>query len=113
MLRSGQLRYVLPAGFLRRCLGVRHVTDLAIETGRGAGIARDPGGRGSGLNLLRGSTTYAMVRDSRWKRPPGSRANKPGDHIDYFGASQKLPPLETGVVTDRATEYLTVLRAPN
>jgi hypothetical protein len=108
VLRSGQLRYVLPAGFLlalfagyatsqiweSRSLAVRAL--LAIL----AVVAL-------GLNLLRGiDLTYAMLHDSRWEAAAWlAERTDSGDLIEYFGASQKLPPLERGVVTDRATEY--------
>ncbi len=107
-LRSGQLRYVLPAAAL-----------LAIFAGHAAalGLARSRVDlrlaslllltAAVGLNLLRGiDLTYAMLRDARWSAAAWlAERLEPGDHVEYFGASQKLPPLPAGVQTDRSTEY--------
>jgi len=108
VLRSGQLRYVLPAGFLLALFG-GYATSLIWQSQQVAVRASLSilAVAALGLNLLRGiDLTYAMLRDSRWEAAAWlAERTKPGDHIDYFGASQKLPPLEAGVVTDRATEY--------
>ncbi|HSE66387.1 MAG TPA: glycosyltransferase family 39 protein [Gemmatimonadales bacterium] len=108
VLRSGQLRYALPAGFLLALFG-GYAASLIWESKQVAvrAVVAVLTVVALGLNLLRGiDLTYAMLRDSRWDAAQWlAQRTKPGDHIDYFGASQKLPPLEAGVVTDRATEY--------
>ena|GEM_PF-577799 len=108
VLRSGQLRYVLPAGFLL-ALFAGYATSQIWESRSLAvrGLLAILAVIALGLNLLRGiDLTYAMLHDSRWEAADWlAERTDPGDLIEYFGASQKLPPLESGVVTDRATEY--------
>jgi hypothetical protein len=108
VLRSGQLRYVLPAGFL-----------LALFAGRAAVLGWSAPQRvvrlgtaalalcAVGLNVLRGiDLTNAMLHDSRWDAAAWlAPRTQPGDHVAYFGATQKLPPLKSGVVSDRSTDY--------
>jgi hypothetical protein len=109
VLRSGQLRYALPAGFLLALFG-GYAASFIWESKQVAvrAFVALLAVVALGLNLLRGiDLTYVMLRDSRWDAARWlAERTEPGDHIDYFGASQKLPPLEAGVVTDRATEYL-------
>ncbi|HEX7070088.1 MAG TPA: glycosyltransferase family 39 protein [Rhodothermales bacterium] len=60
-----------------------------------------------GVCLLRGiDLTHGMIHDSRYAAAAWlAERTEEGDRIDYFGASQKLPPMEYGVVTELANEY--------
>lgn len=114
-LRSAQLRYFLPAGFGLAFFAARAVT-LAWEAparwlrrGMSAVVAGV-----LGLGLLRGiDLTYQMIRDSRFAAGAWLAARVgPGTRVEYFGASQKLPPLPANVVTAKATEYFGMYRQP-
>jgi len=65
---------------------------------------------GSGViafNLLRGAgLTYEMMHDSRYQAARWIAANTaPGDRIEYFGPSRKLPPLPAYVEAQAAADY--------
>lgn len=113
--RVVQLRYVMPV-----------VLSLAFYSARGMTLALASRRRwltaafalaacfSLGLGLLRGADlTHAMLHDSRYAAAQWLRARTaPGDRVEYFGATQKLPALERGVVTSRAIEYFGALRKP-
>ncbi len=111
--RGVQLRYVLPLAFSLAFFAARGVI-LALPLRRpwlAAGMALVAAGA-MGLNFLRGADlTYAMLRDSRydaaaWLAPRTAS----GARIEYFGPTQKLPPLERGAVAERAILYLGAIR---
>ena len=107
-LRTGQMRYLLPAAFV-----------LAIFAGRAVArgwSARLPAVRAVtvatalvaiGLSVLRGvDLSYAMLRDSRWAAASWLANRMPnGGRVEYFGASQKLPPLAANVTSARTADY--------
>lgn len=113
--RIVQSRYLMPAVFLLVFCSARSVT-LALSSRMrwlAAGMAL-VAVSAVGLNLLRGADlTYAMLRDSRYDAAAWLAARTaPGTRVEYFGPTQKLPPLERGVVTERAIEYLGAFRKP-
>lgn len=59
------------------------------------------------LGLLRGADlTHRMLHDSRYSAGRWlAAAAAPADALEYFGPSQKLPPLPESVVTRRAAPY--------
>ena len=107
-LRAAQLRYMLPGAFLlvlaqaalieaawsarRRMLGVIASAAALVVVGL--------------LALRATDLTWSMLTDTRYEagRWIAQRA-VPGDRIDYFGASQKLPPIPAGVITETAVPY--------
>jgi hypothetical protein len=110
--RTVQLRYVMPAVFVMTLFAARAVT-LGIQSRRtairiGFAILTIVA---VGLNLLRGvDLTYAMINDSRYAAAAWLESRtQPGSRIEYFGPDQKLPPLEAGVKSARAIEYLGAL----
>jgi hypothetical protein len=107
--RTVQLRYVMPAAFTLAFFAARIIargwesrrsyvrvcsalTALAIIS----------------VGLLRGiDLTHAMINDSRYDAAAWLRERtRSGDNIEYFGVTEKLPPLESGVITRRAFAYL-------
>lgn len=107
-LRFGQLRYLLPLGFmLGSFAAVGVVTSMRMKNRilRGAALALGIGALGIGL-LRYVDLTYAMIRDSRYSAGRWLAGQlQPGDTIEFFGASQKLPNLPKGISTRRATEW--------
>lgn len=108
LLRADMIRYLLPSGFV-----------LALFAGAAADAALASGSRilalggrmlftvaASVLVLRAVDLTHAMMRDSRYDaaRFLATRLS-PGDRVEYFGASQKLPQLPAGVTVARATDY--------
>ena len=113
--RVVQLRYVMPVVLSLAFLAARAVTAALESRNRWlAGAFILTASFSLGLCLLRGADlTYAMLRDSRYAAGSWLAARSvPGDHVEYFGATQKLPPLARGVVTSRAIEYLGAFRKP-
>jgi 4-amino-4-deoxy-L-arabinose transferase-like glycosyltransferase len=113
--RIVQLRYLIPVGFSLAFYAARGTT-LALESRRRwvAAAFSLAACFSLGLGLLRGADlTYAMLRDSRYAAADWLRARTaPGDRVEYFGPTQKLPWLERGVITDRAIVYLGAFRKP-
>jgi len=107
-LRTGQMRYLLPAAFVLAIFAGRAVAlgwtarSLALRVVTVAIAAA-----AIGLSILRGvDLTYAMLKDSRWAAAAWLADRMPnGGRVEYFGASQKLPPLSTKVMTVRSTDY--------
>ena len=113
--RTVQLRYVMPAAFTLAFFAARAVTrawQSPRQTAR-AGFAVLAFAV-IGIGLLRGiDLTHAMINDSRydaaaWLEP----RTMPGDRVEYFGVTEKLPPLKHGVITERAISYLGPLKQP-
>ncbi|MGH7553971.1 MAG: glycosyltransferase family 39 protein [Longimicrobiales bacterium] len=107
-LRVAQFRYLLPAAFLLAPFAARGT--LAAWQARSAAV------RVAGLSVaalvlvvqsLRGADlTYQMINDSRFAAGRWlTQHARPGDRIEYFGPSQKLPPLDAEWPTERAAEY--------
>ena len=113
--RVVQLRYLLPVAFSLAFFAARAIT-LALETRSRslAGAFALVACFSLALGFLRGADlTYAMLRDSRYAAADWLRTRTaPGDLVEYFGPTQKLPPLGHGVVTARAIVYLGALRKP-
>ena len=103
-----QFRYVLPVAFVLTFYIARTVVlawnsrrpIIRIVVATSAAVALL-------VSVLRGvELTYEMLNDSRFAAAAwlASRTS-PGDVVEYFGSTQKLPPLETGVVSRSATDY--------
>jgi hypothetical protein len=115
LARGAQLRYVMPAALTLAFFAARAVTcawasrrswvryGAAVST---AGVL--------GLSLLRGvDLTHAMLNDARYDAARWLAARtRPGDRVEYFGSSQKLPALPEGVITATATEYRGAVHQP-
>jgi 4-amino-4-deoxy-L-arabinose transferase-like glycosyltransferase len=57
--------------------------------------------------------TYQMLNDSRYEAATWlAERTEPGDVVEYFGPSQKLPHIEAGVETRLATEFLGMYHPP-
>jgi hypothetical protein len=107
-LRSAQLRYVLPFAFFLAFFGGRLVARaLAARAWPLRVAAASVFAVAIGLGMLRGAAlTYEMQRDSRYAAGAWlADRTVPGDRIEFFGASQTLPPIEAGVVTAPATTF--------
>lgn len=113
--RTAQLRYVMPAAFTLALFAAR-VAARAWESRRlSVRVASTVLAFVIiSVSLLRGADlTHAMINDSRyaaaaWLEP----RTQPGDRIEYFGVTEKLPPLKPGVITERAIAYLGPLERP-
>jgi hypothetical protein len=107
-LRVAQFRYLLPAAFLMAGFSARGT--LAAWQARPA-VVRVAGLSVAALVLivqsLRGvDLTYQMINDSRFAAGRWLEQHaRSGDRIEYFGPSQKLPPLDAQWSTKRAAEY--------
>ncbi len=107
-LRSAQLRYMLPFAFFLALFAGRLVARAlasrspALRAAAGALFAA-----AIGLGLARGvALTWDMHHDSRYAAGAWlAERTQPGDRIEFFGASQTLPPIEPGVITAPATEF--------
>jgi hypothetical protein len=107
-LRSPQLRYFIPAGWLL-AFPAAWLVATATESGRpllrksawllAAGVIA--------FNLLRGAgLTWEMIHDSRYAAGTWlAEHTETGDTIEYFGPHGKLPPFPAGVRTRIATFY--------
>ena len=108
LLRFGALRYLLPLGFVLGIFAaVGVVTGMRMKNRilRGAALAFGIAALGTGL-LRYVDLTYAMIRDSRYAAARWLASQlQPGDTIEFFGASQKLPNLPDGISIRRSTEY--------
>jgi len=108
LLRAAQLRYVLPAAWLLALFGGWAVT-AAWRSGRPvlrAGVAV-VAAAALGLQLLNAaSLTWEMLRDSRHAAGAWIAAHlRPGERVEFFGASQKIPPIPAGVASGMATPF--------
>ncbi len=108
LMRTAQLRYVLPPAFVL-ALFAGWAVHAAYASGRrvlrvGAGALA---AAALALQLAHGaSLTYEMVRDSRHAAAAWLAGRlAPGDRVDVFGTPTKLPPLAQGVVSELATEF--------
>lgn len=108
LLRVGQLRYLLPLAVMLAIFAA-----VGLVAGARAG---HPGIRAAtvllgclalGTGLLRhADLTHAMLNDSRYEAERWLAAQlRPGDRVEYFGATQKLPRMPAGVEIARATRY--------
>ena len=108
LLRFGQLRYLLPLGFVLgifAAVGVVAGLRMKNRILRGAALALGIGALGIGL-LRYVDLTHSMIRDSRYAAARWLASQlRSGDTIEFFGASQKLPNLPDGVSIRRATEW--------
>jgi len=108
-LRAGQIRYLLPLGFML-ALFAGGAVDAALRS-----PARWHRVLASVMFTVAVSTgllrvvdlTHAMLRDSRYEAAEWLETRlTAGDRVEYFGAAQKLPRLPAGVAIERATTYL-------
>lgn len=108
LLRTAQLRYVLPAAFMLAPFAGWAVVQ-AWRSGRPwlRAAAVIPGTAAVLLQLAHaGALTFEMLRDSRYAAASWLAARvQPGDTVEFFGAANKLPPMAPGVVTVRATPF--------
>ncbi|HSK17626.1 MAG TPA: glycosyltransferase family 39 protein [Longimicrobiales bacterium] len=107
-LRAAQVRYMLPAAVMLACFAgyavlcasrsKRPVFRYGVSAAAVVILL---------VQLLRGvDLTYQMVNDSRFAAAAWfEQQARPGDRVEFFGPSQKLPPLDAQVVSDRATGY--------
>lgn len=107
-LPLSQLRYVLPAapGLALAVGGAMHHAFAGPKAARwllGALYVL-----GAGTGFLRGlDITHAMLNDSRYAAGHWlAEQLRPGDRIDYFGGSERLPPLPPGVEIARAAKHM-------
>jgi hypothetical protein len=107
-IRVSQLRYLLPAAVLLAPFAARAVIG-GMRSGRtgvrwGAAVV---GVVVVGVGLLRwADLTHAMILDSRFAAGAWLESRlEPGDRIEYFGSSQKLPPLPADVMVTAANEF--------
>ena len=112
--RVMNLRYVMPLIFLLG-FAAAHATVIAASS---KSVAFRSIGMGLavfalGLSLLRGiDLTHAMLNDSRYAAASWlEERTGPGDRVEFFGSSQKLPPLKAGIQTERATLYMGAIEA--
>ena len=107
-LRSPQMRYLIPAGYLLAFTAAWLVT--SVWEHRNVLVRKGTMLLSIGIiifNLLRGAgLSYEMINDSRFPAAEWLAARtSTGDTIEYFGPPQKLPPLQFGVTTQPATFY--------
>lgn len=113
--RAGQLRYLIPVAFVLSLFAAYAATAawqsraVLLRAG-GATLAT----LAISLGLFRGADlTHAMINDSRYAAADWlATAAPPGTPVDYFGESGELPPLASGVVATRATEYFGAIYRP-
>jgi 4-amino-4-deoxy-L-arabinose transferase-like glycosyltransferase len=114
--RVVQLRYLMPAVLTLAFFAARSVT-LAMDSHRRwlAAVFTCLAFGALGLSLLRGADlTYSMLRDSRYAAGEWLAGHAAaGDRVEFFGPTQKLPPLARGVISERAIVYLGAIRKPN
>ncbi len=114
--RTEQLRYVLPAGFIMAAFAARAVVLGWQSRHVWLRVAVSAAGLYAlGVCLLQGADlTWQMLHDSRYTAGEWLEQRAPaGTRIEYFGASQKLPPLRGNVETARANEFLGMFRRPS
>lgn len=104
--RSAQLRYVMPLAF-PLALFAGFALARAVTFGRLTVPLRALAAGAIVLGVLRAADlTHAMIRDSRYDAATWlARVSRPGDRMEYFGSSQKNPPLPAHLVSERAIEY--------
>lgn len=108
LLRFGQLRYLLPLGFVLGIFAaVAVVNGMRMKNHILRGTALALGIAALGIGVLRYvDLTHAMIRDSRYGAAQWLASQlQPGDSIEFFGASQKLPHLPDGVSIRRPTRW--------
>jgi len=114
-LRAAQLRYMLPVAPLFAPF-IAIAVQRALATRRSLGTAAAAiAGVALALLLLRSADlSWQMLRDSRYAAAEWLREHTaPGDRIEYFGPSQKLPPLDSGIVAAFAAPYRGMYVAPD
>jgi hypothetical protein len=106
--RAAQLRYLMPVAFTLAFFAARAVVlawnaqqpvvRFAVVLLACASIS---------INLLRGvDLTHAMINDSRYAAAAWlTDHTRRGDHVEYFGYSDHLPPLQAGVITEPAVKF--------
>ena len=114
-LRSGQIRYVMPAAVLLAFFQARAVTfgwksrTVVVRWGILFLMCLS-----LAIGLLRGfDLTYEMIYDSRYEAGEWlASRTKAGDRIEYFGTPEKLPPVMAGIITSNAIPYFGMHVAP-
>ncbi len=109
MVRTVQLRYIMPASMVLALFAGHAAARLTYAT---APFIRRTALAASGAAVLTSAwwaldLTNAMLRDSRYEAGQWlAREGRPGDRLEYFGAFQKNPPLDSTIVSHLAVEYL-------
>ena len=108
LLRAEQIRYLMPLGFVF-ALFAGAAVDAALRSPirmRAAAAAILFAATVSVGTLRLIDLTYAMLRDSRYEAAEWMASRLvPGDRVEYFGATGKLPQVPAGVAIGRATLY--------
>jgi hypothetical protein len=110
--RIVQLRYLLPVVLLLALFEARAVRMVASRGRTAAWVAALLVILAAAPGILWGTDlTHAMLHDSRYAAGEWLAARaRAGDRSEYFGPTQKLPPLPRGVATARAIVYLGAFR---
>ena len=106
--RAAYMRYLLPVALVLALFAGWALVTASKSRVAGARVAVVlVAGLTLAAQVMNGaSLTYEMIRDSRHAAGRWIQAHvRQGDRIEYFGASQKLPPLPAGVQTARAAPY--------
>ena len=107
-MRVEYIRYLLPVGFVLALFA-----GALVEEGLRSRQRLLAGGVAVlfavtvGVSALRwADLTHAMILDSRYDAARWLATQlSPGDRVEYFGSSQKLPEIPAGVTIARATQY--------
>ena len=112
LLRSPQLRYMLPTVLLLIPFGAYAVmAAVSAQPARFRWLAYAATLVALGINGLRYlDLTHAMLHDSRIEAGAWIAGHVPAGRVEYFGATQKLPPMPDRVVTEHATPYYGLYR---
>jgi len=108
LLRAEQIRYLLPLGFILALFaGAAVEAALRLPIRPRVAAAAILFAATVSLGTLRlVDLTYAMVHDSRYDAAEWMASRLvPGDRVEYFGATGKLPQVPLGVSIARATLY--------
>lgn len=110
--RLAQIRFLLPIFFLL-LFYVPYISQ-SVSKGISRGLAHSLTALTCGLMALAAvDFTYQMLFDSRYEAGRWLKSRvEAGDTISYFGAPEKLPPVEAGVLTRMATEDFGLYSTP-
>jgi hypothetical protein len=107
-IRVDQIRYLLPVPFVLAPFAAR-ATLLTLKKRPKliGGLGLIAAFWALGASAVNGiALTHGMIKDSRYTASEWIKNQvKPGDIIEYFGPSGKLPSIPLGIVTRGATDY--------